>query len=80
MKVFKPMLMKAAVRPLCKKDERTEKSRPISILSNLSKIHERYLYNQICSYFDKTFSRYQCGFREGINTAYPFIITGKMKT
>ena len=72
--------MKAAGRPLYKKDERTEKSRSISILSNVSKIHERCLYNQMCSYFDKIFSRYQCGFRKGINTAYPFIMTEKMKT
>ena len=51
----------AEVRPLYKKDGRTDKSnyRPISILSNGSKIYERSLYNQLHDYFDKNiFSKY----------------------
>ena len=61
---------KAEIRPLYKKDGRTEKSnnRPISVFSNVWKICERCLYDQIYSYFDKIFSRYQCGFRKGIST------------
>ena len=45
----------AEVRPFYKKDGRTDKSnyRPISILSNVSKISERSLYNQLYDYFDK---------------------------
>ena len=57
----------AEVRPLYKKDGRTDKSnyRPISILSNVSKIYERSLYNQLYDYFDKNiFSEYQSGFRK----------------
>ena len=60
---------KVEVRLLYKKDGKTEKSnyRPINILSNVSKIYERSLYDQIYSYFDKIFSIYQCGFCKGIS-------------
>ena len=63
---------KAEIRPIYKKDGRTEKSnyRSISVLSNVSKIYERCLYDQIYSYFDKIFSRYQCGFRKGFSTQH----------
>ena len=39
--------------------------RPVSILSNISKVYERRTYDEIPSYFDKTLSRYQCGFLKG---------------
>ena len=63
---------KAEVRPIYKKDGRTEKSnyRPISVLSNVSKIYERCLYEQMYSYFDKIFSKNQCGFHKGFNTQH----------
>ena len=63
---------KVEVRLLYKKDGKTEKSnyRPINILSNVSKIYERSLYDQIYSYFDKIFSIYQCGFCKGISTQH----------
>ena len=38
-----------------------------SIFSNLSKIYERIMYNQICPYFNILFSKFQCGFRKGLN-------------
>ena len=61
---------KAEVRPLSKKDGRKEKSnyRPVSILSNVSKVYERCLYDQIYDFFENKFSKYQCGFRKGFNT------------
>ena len=63
---------KAEVRPIYKKDGRTEKSnyRPISVLSNVSKIYERCLYEQRFSCFDKLFSKNQCGFHKGFNTQH----------
>ena len=66
---------KAEVRPLYKKDGRKEKSnyRPVSILSNVSKIYERYLYDQIYDFFENKFSKYQCGFRKGFNTQNAFL-------
>ena len=61
---------KTEFRLIYKKDGRTEKSnyRPISILSNILKIYERCLYKQMYSYFDKIFSKNQCGFCKGFNT------------
>ena len=60
---------KVEVRLLYKKDGKTEKPnyKPISVLSNVSKIYERSLYDEIYSYFDKIFSIYKCDFCEGIN-------------
>ena len=50
-----------------KKDEPYDKNnyRQISILSNLSKIYERYMYAEINAYFDDILSKFQCGFRKG---------------
>ena len=61
---------KAEERPLYKKDGRKEKSnyRPVNILSNVSKVYERCLYDQISDFFENEFSKYQCGFRKGFNT------------
>ena len=57
----------AEVVPVYKKKKRTDKNncRPVSILSDISKIYERSFYNQIYDYFDSIFSKYQCGFRKG---------------
>ena len=59
----------ADVCPLYKKDGRKEKSnyRPVSILSNVSKVYERCLYDQIYDFFENKFSKYQCGFCKGFN-------------
>ena len=48
---------KAEVHPMYKKDGRKEKSnyRPASIFSNVSKVYERCLYNQIYYFFQKKF-------------------------
>ena len=73
---------KAEVRPLYKKDGRTEKSnyRPISVLSNVSKNYETCLHDQIYLYFNKIFSRYHCGFRKSINTQHIlYAVIEKMK-
>ena len=32
----------------------------------LSKLYKRVIYNQIDAYFDKLFSKFQCGLREGL--------------
>ena len=73
----------AEVRPFYKKDGRRGKSkyRPISILSNASKIYERSLYNQLYNYFDKNiFSKYQCGIRKGFSTQHALLaMLEKMK-
>ena len=41
--------------------------RPVSILSNISKIHERLLFKQISEYI---LSKFQCGFRKGYSVQH----------
>ena len=62
----------ADVTPIHKKDDKTDKTnyRPISILPNLSRVHERLMYNQIYPYFDSVLSEFQCGFRKGFNAQH----------
>ena len=43
---------------------------PVSILSNISKICERCIYDQIQLFFDSLLSKYQCGFSTGYNTRH----------
>ena len=47
-----------------KKKKRTDNSnyRPVSILSNISKVYGKSFYNQMFDYFDRIFSKYQCEF------------------
>ena len=55
---------KPVVHPTHKKECKMEKSnyKPVSILPNLSNIHERLLYGQMYTYFSNVF---QCDFRKG---------------
>ena len=41
---------------------------PTSMLPNLSKIYERLMDDQLYPYFNKIFSKFQCGFRKGFNS------------
>ena len=63
---------KAEVRSIYKKEGKIEKSnyRPINVLSNVPKIYERCLYEQMYSYFHIIFSKNQCDFRKGFNTQH----------
>ena len=68
---------KAEVLPHYKNNGRADKSnyRPISILSNISKLHGRCLYSQLYDYFDKNiFSNYQCGFHKGFSTQHTLLV------
>ena len=47
--------------------------RPVSILSNISEIYERCIYDQIQLFFDSLLSKYQCGFRRGYNAQHSLI-------
>ena len=48
--------------------------RPISILPNVSKSYERCLYDQITTYFEHMFSRYQCDFCKGYSTQHCLLV------
>ena len=75
---FPEQLKYTDVKPVFKKDSRTDKKnyKPISTLPNLSKIYERCLDKQLQKYFQELLCRYQYGFRKGysvINTLLPMI-------
>ena len=67
--LFPADLKNAEVVPVFKKGDKTNKEnyRPVSILSNISKVYERCIYDQICSFFDTILSKLQCGFRKGFS-------------
>ena len=60
----------AEATPTYKKGKRTGKTkyRPVSILSNISKIYERLMLDNMSDYFNDVLSKFQCGFRKGFGT------------
>ena len=68
-------LKHADIVPVYKKNNKCEKEnyRPASILSNLSKIYEKLMYNQPYDYFDNILFPSQCGFRKGYS-AHHFLL------
>ena len=65
---FPSPLKQANITPVFKKEERECKSnyRPVSILSDVSKIFERIIFRQISNYMDSFFSKHQCGLGKNI--------------
>ena len=63
------------VTPVYIKKSKTSKDncRPVSILSNISKVYERCIYEQLQPYFEKILSLYQCGFRKGFRAQHCLI-------
>ena len=61
--IFPECFKTAEVIPTYKKDKPTEKTnyRPISILSNISKIYERLMHDNMSDYFNDVLSKFQCG-------------------
>ena len=54
--------------------------RPVSVLSNISKLYERYMYHQINHYFQSLLSELQCGLRQGFSAQHCFLVmVEKMK-
>ena len=52
--------------PVFKKDSRNDVTnyRPVSVLSNLSKVYEKCMFNETTGYIDDILSKYKCGFRK----------------
>ena len=40
----------------------------VDILSNISKIYERLMHDNMSDYFNDVLSKFQCGFRKGFRT------------
>ena len=73
---FPNHLKNAEIAPVFKKGDRCKKEnyRPISILSNISKIYEKCIFNQMNRYFEVILSKFQCKFRKGHNTQHCLLL------
>ena len=73
---FPDELKHADVIPVHKKNEKCDKTnyRPVSILTNISKIYENLLYNQLSKYFNSLLATNQCGFRKGFSSQYYLLV------
>ena len=75
--IFPEQLKLAKVIPIFKKDNpnKINNYRPISLLPSLSKVFEKVVYKQICSYFDQNhlFNPNQYGFRKHHSTEYAIL-------
>ena len=67
---FPDILKKAEVTPVYKTDDMNGKQsyRPVSTLSNLSKVFGKLIYSQINTYMSDTFCKYLTGFCKNHNT------------
>ena len=72
---FPEMMKIADVIPIYKKGNRFKKEnyRPVSLLSNLSKVFERCIYKQLSKFFENFLSNHQCGFRQNFSTQHSLI-------
>ena len=70
--IYPSDLKLADVTPVYKKKSKNPKDnyRPVNILSNISKIYERCIYDQIQLFFDSLLSKYQWRFRRGYNAQH----------
>ena len=72
---FPNILKYADVTPVFKKGDITDKQnyRPISTLSNFSKVFERLLHSQISEFMEPKFSKLLTGFRKNHNTQHALL-------
>ena len=70
--IFPSSLKQAIIRPVFKKGDKNSKEnyRPVSILPNISKIFEQFLFKQISNFIEPFFSKQLCGFCKGYNMRY----------
>lgn len=73
--IFPANMKLGDISPIFKKDEKIKKTnyRPITLLSALSKVQERILYDQSYKFMNKKFSDLLCGFRKGHSTQHALI-------
>ena len=73
---FPEILKIAEVTPVYKNANPFEKDnyRPVSNLSNISKIFEIIMHNQMNNFFINKLSKYQCGFRKVFGTQHCLLV------
>ena len=69
-------LKHADIVPIYKKNNNCKKEncRPVSVLSNLSKIYEKLMYNQLYECFYNILLPSQCGFRKGYSAQHCLLV------
>ena len=69
---FAPIFKLVNISLAFKKGDRNfkENYRPVSILSNISKIFEQCMFRQISRFMDSYLTKKQCGFRKGYSPQY----------
>ena len=69
---FAPIFKLVNISLAFKKGDRNfkENYRPVSILSNISKIFEQCMFRQISTFMDSYLTKKQCGFRKGYSPQY----------
>ena len=74
--VFLDDVKQADVTPIHKKKDKSCKAndRAVNILTNISKIYEKLIYNQLYDYFDGILSPGQCDFRKGYSTHHCLLV------
>ena len=80
--IFPTSIKIANITPIFKKGSKNSKKnyRPVSILPNISTIYERSLFKQMSNYFENIFSKFHCGFNQGLSAKYCLIsMTKKWK-
>ena len=71
--LYPSLVKKADITLVHKKDSKNGKNnyRPVSILSNISKLWLKIMFKQMSEYFESSFfSKYQCGFRKGFSVQH----------
>ena len=73
---FPSELKHADIVPIHKKKDKSDISnyRPVSILSNYSKVYEKLIYNQLYQYFKNILFPSQCDFRKGYFTQHCLLV------
>ena len=73
--IFPDVLKNAEITPCFKKGDKGEKGnyRPVSILSNFSKVFERLIYNQLNEFMEIKFSKFLTCFRKIHNPQYALL-------
>ena len=70
--IFPSNLKLENITPIFKKDDPLDKSNyiPVSILSSLSKVYERIIYNQLSQHSKQFLNSILCGFPKAHNTQH----------
>ena len=69
---FSDSLKAANITPIFKRDDPFHKAnyRPVGMLSLISTVYERLIYNQLSEYSESFLSHVLCGFRKAYNTQH----------